>query len=325
MSRKPRMQEPGDIYHVMSHGIDSLNLFETESDYITFLNFLKTNFRKYDCHCYGFVCMKNHYHLLIRPSENTLSKLMRTINNTFARYINKTRKRRGYVFFDRYKSIPTRDIQYVKKLILYIHNNPLRAKFVSTVDELNDYTWSSHHSLINGNTSFPWLNRDYMMALFSNQESGNSYLTELVQDANQPKEDFYAWKQDIDRELPEPVLPSDVYQKEAEWVRKTVREAEKKMKMREKLIRVPNIIQSLLNASCGYFSLERKSFDEHIRRQTRKISSVIKLFSYWTLEIVGFSGAIIGRILQRSNTSILRAATIGKLSSQQIPFPIPIS
>lgn len=321
MSRKPRMQESGDIHHVMSHGIDSLNLFETESDCITFLNILQTNFEKYECHCYGFVLMKNHYHLLIRPSGNTLSELMRTVNNTFARYINKTRHRRGYVFYDRFKSIPTRDIQYVKKLILYIHANPFHANVVSSVDELSS-SWSSHRALINADNLFPWLNRDYMLSLFSSNASENTYLDELAQYVNQPTEDFHAWKQEIDRELPEPVLPSEVFHQEAAWVRKTVKEAEQKRIVREKLIRVPNIIQKLLTASCDYFSLDRKSFDEHIQKQTRPITSVIQLFSYWAIEVVGFSGTVIGRIFQRSNTAILRAATLGKKVAPQVPFPI---
>jgi REP element-mobilizing transposase RayT len=322
MSRKARMLEPGDIHHVMSHGIDSLNLFETETDCQKFLTILKTNFEKYECHCYGFILMKNHYHLLIRPSGNTLSPLMRVINNTFARYINKTRKRRGYVFFDRFKSIPTRDINYVKKLILYIHANPLRAQIVSSVEELGNFVWSSHIALMNKYNPFPWLNRDYIAALFSSHNSKNNYLNELTRYVKQPKGSFYAWKQEIDRELPELVLPSEVYHQEAAWVRKIVKEAEQKRIMREKLIRIPNIIQKLLNASCDYFSIKRKFFDDHLYRQTRTISSVVKLFSYWAIEVVGFSGTVIGRILQRSNTAVLRAATLEKISYRKVPFPI---
>jgi hypothetical protein len=40
MPRQARMHEVGDVHHVMSHGIDSLNLFETEQDCTTIQNSL---------------------------------------------------------------------------------------------------------------------------------------------------------------------------------------------------------------------------------------------------------------------------------------------
>jgi REP element-mobilizing transposase RayT len=315
------MNEPGDIHHVMSHSIDSLNLFENESDYGAFTNILKMNFEKYDCHCYAFVCMNNHYHLLIRPSGNTFSKLMQTINNTFARYINKTRNRRGYVFYDRFKSIPTRDLEYVKNLVLYIHGNPLRANIIETVDDLSSYTWSSHRALIGKDDSFPWLNRDYVLSLFSREDSGTTYLEELTRYEQQTNETFDSWNREIDREIPQPELPSAIFHEEAAWVRKTIKEAELQRIFREKVIRVPGVIQKLLNSSCDYFSIDRQTFDENIKRKTRSISSVIKLFSYWAIE-AGISGTVIGRILKRSNTAVLRAASYGKLAALQIPFPV---
>ena len=247
---------------------------------------------------------------------------MRTINNTFAQYINKTRNRRGYVFWNRFKSIPTRDLEYVKNLILYIHGNPLRANIVKTVDDLSMYSWSSHRAIISKDDSFPWLNRDYVLSLFSNEDSGNTYLEELTRYGHQSHETFDSWNQELDREIPQPELPSAIFHEEAEWVRKTIKEAELQRIFRKKVIRVPGVIQKLLNSSCDYFSIDRQTFDENIKRKTRSISSVIKLFSYWAIEIAGISGTVIGRILKRSNTAVLRAASYGKLAALQIPFPV---
>jgi hypothetical protein len=117
-----------------------------------------------------------------------------------------------------------------------------------------------------------------MAALFSSNNSENNYLNELTKYAKQPKEGFYAWKQEIDRELPELVLPSEVYHKEAAWVRKTLKEAEQKRILQEKLIRIPNILQKLLNASCDYFSVKRKYFDEHLRNLKLSLTAHISGF-----------------------------------------------
>jgi len=200
MSRKPRMHETGDIHHVMSHGIDSLNLFENEQDCQTFLAILEKNFLQFECHCYGFVFMKSHYHLLIRPSGENLSKMMRIINNTYARYINKSRNRRGYVFFDRFKSIPTRDLNYVKNLILYIHANPIRANIVSSTKELDSYSWSSHNLLKEDTSSCSWFKRDYILSMFTSQNSSSykNYTKELRSYTNEKTEDFHAWAVEID-------------------------------------------------------------------------------------------------------------------------------
>ena len=117
--------------------------------------------------------MSNHYHLILRPSDNRFSTMMQGINDAFARYINRTRNRRGYVFFDRFKSVPTRDQHYISQLLLYIHANPLRANIVKSTSELSKYRWSSHHSYCTGATNqFPWLNTTYIMNIFNQRASG---------------------------------------------------------------------------------------------------------------------------------------------------------
>ncbi len=326
MSRKPRLHETGDIHHVMSHGIDTLNLFETDQDRIKFIEILEKNFLKYDCHCYGFTTMKSHYHLLLRPSGDNFSKMMRNINNTFARYINKTRKRRGYVFFDRFKSIPTRDLNYVKNLVLYIHSNPLRNNTVSALNKLDAYRWSSHNALTQKDNPYSWFKSDYTLALFNKQGESNyeNYREQLQNYVAGDTKHFKAWAVDTDYKRPDPKIPSEVFKNEAEWVKAIVKRTEEKRVFREKIVHQPSIIQQLLNASCKKFSLTRDAFDKNLKNHTKKISSVIKLFSYWAIEIVGFSGVFVGHILQRSNSSVLRSAMLGKNLGLEIPFPIKV-
>jgi REP element-mobilizing transposase RayT len=326
MSRKPRLHETGDIHHIMSHGIDSLNLFENDQDRQVFMNILDKNFLQFDCHCYGFVFMDNHYHLLIRPAGDTLSKMMRIINNTYARYLNKSRGRRGYVFRDRFKSIPTRDLNYVRNLILYIHANPVRGNILKSTKELDSFRWSSHRLLKRKKDLFSWFKRDYTLSLFTSQKRTclNGYISELRSHTNETTEDFNAWDVDPDHKTPEPIIPSTVFKKEAQWVRKIVKEAEKKLQIRKKLICQPDIIKKLLSASCKQFSINKNDFEENIRHRTNEICRVVKLFSYWAIEIAGFSGVLVGKILHRSNSSVLRMASLGRPIAQNIPFPVKV-
>jgi len=139
MSRPPRQHIVGDVHHVMSHSIDSLVLFDTREDQQIFMNILDKHLTKHDCRCYGFALMDNHYRLILRPSDDDFSRMMRNINSAYARYVNKSRGRSGYVFWERFKSIPTCDQNYIRRLILYVHGNPLRANKIANIKELDAY------------------------------------------------------------------------------------------------------------------------------------------------------------------------------------------
>ena len=137
MSRKPRMHKTGDVHHVMAHGIDSLKLFYTDDHRRYFLSLMDKHFTENKCHCYGFALMDNHYHMILRPSGNNFSDMMRNINSAYASWLNKQLQRNGYVFRNRFKSIPTRDQNYIRNLIMYVHANPLRAGNVLSINELD--------------------------------------------------------------------------------------------------------------------------------------------------------------------------------------------
>lgn len=55
-------------------------------------------------------------------------------------YYNNKYSRSGHVFQDRFKSEPVNDMAYFMTLLLYIHQNPLKAGIVKKV---GDYEWSS--------------------------------------------------------------------------------------------------------------------------------------------------------------------------------------
>jgi REP element-mobilizing transposase RayT len=313
------MHQPGDIHHVMAHGIDSLNLFETAEDGYVFTRILEKNLNRYQCHCYGYALMNNHYHLILRPSGYGFSSMMRVINSTFARHINNCRGRRGYVFRDRFKSIPTRDLSYVRNLIQYLHANPLRAGMVETVEQLGSYAWTSHQALLGTADPTPWLHADYMKVVLS--DGGSFDARQYLQDLSvYTKQGFNAWEIDCTRELPPPQISSGIAADVARWVRQTIHEAEQKRLFQKKVQQQPGIIQTLLDHSCACIGVPRQHLETG--RRSRKAFEALKLFSYWAIVQAGFSATLIGRLVQRSNTAVLRASTLGEKLSGTYPFPI---
>jgi hypothetical protein len=89
--------------------------------------------------------MNNHVHLLIETPKSPISKIMQVINFTYTNYFNRKHDKTGHLFQGRYKSYLCDKDSYLLSLISYIHNNPVRAKFVRNPIE---YKWSSYHYYI---------------------------------------------------------------------------------------------------------------------------------------------------------------------------------
>lgn len=316
MPRQARMHEVGDVHHVMSHGIDSLNIFETELDCTTFLSYLKHYLAKYECRCYGFELMSNHYHLILRPSGDNFSIMMRCINDCFARYINKTRGRRGYVFSNRFKSIPTRDQRYIRQLLLYIHANPLRAGIVDCVEQLEHYQWSSHGCYLHsGPGCYPWVHTAYLKTLVGGTEV---YLNVLQDYVAKDADGFDAWVVDEQCKRINDTAPAEVCAEEAQWVREKIRLAAEQRSRRKTLVSKPGIIQDLLIKACEHYRVDPAGVE--LKSQARQVCKVVQLFCHWAIGQAGFSGVFIGRLLDKSGAAVLRAAAKGAVCA--IPVPL---
>jgi len=86
--------------------------------------------------------MDNHVHLLIDDNGNDISKVLKSINISYAYYFNNTYTRVGHLFQDRFKSEVINDDNYLLSASAYIHNNPVKAGIVSIPQE---YKWSSYN------------------------------------------------------------------------------------------------------------------------------------------------------------------------------------
>ena len=165
MPRKKRIIVPGEIHHIMSRGIDGIEIFKDDRDSMVFISLFGKILDKSGCLCYAWALMPNHYHLLLRPLNKELSTIMRRLNGSYAKYFNKRCKRKGYLFQDRFKSIATQEYWYFKELIRYIHLNPIRSGLISGLQKLDSYQWSGHRAII-GKSSYPWFSSQNVLSRF---------------------------------------------------------------------------------------------------------------------------------------------------------------
>jgi putative transposase len=141
MPRKPRIEIAG-YYHVINRGVEQRVIFKEAEDYRYFEELLCTYAPSYGITIHNYCLMSNHYHLLIEIEKETLSKFMRQINMNYAIYFNKKNKRSGHLWQGRFKSWYVTDEAYLYTLILYIEQNPLKAKIT---DKIENYPYTTAH------------------------------------------------------------------------------------------------------------------------------------------------------------------------------------
>ncbi len=163
MPRKKRGHPLNTTYHVMLRGNFGSPVFIDDQCYLNFYDLLKRCCTQYGCKIYLFCLMTNHVHLVMHIANIPLSKVMMSLASNHSRRLNSLLNRKGHVFQDRYQAKPVSDSQYLLELCYYIHQNPVKAKMVKSVD---DYPWSSHHCYM-GNQSLPWLSKDHLLMRLS--------------------------------------------------------------------------------------------------------------------------------------------------------------
>jgi putative transposase len=90
---------------------------------------------------YAWSSMPNHFHILERTGKVSLSENMRSLMSGYAGYFNRRHRRHGHVFQNRFKSIVCDEEIYPLELVRYLHLNPLRAKVVKQIGELERYPY----------------------------------------------------------------------------------------------------------------------------------------------------------------------------------------
>ena len=166
MPRKSRIDAPGAMHHIIVRGIDRQKIFRNDEDRNNFLSRLGVILTETKTDCYAWALMPNHFHLLLRTGNVSISKVMRRLLTGYAIWYNRRHRRYGHLFQNRYKSILCQEDAYLLELVRYIHLNPLRAKVVPDVKALEIYPYCGH-SVLMGKVKCDWQNTDKVLSLFS--------------------------------------------------------------------------------------------------------------------------------------------------------------
>ena len=132
MPRAARIKDPTAIYHTMSRSITEFDMFPDDSDKERFLDLLQKYKEKYQCKVYGYCLMTNHYHLIIDTCGFDISKFMKSLNQSYVKYINKKYKRRGHLLTERFNSkiISTNDYMMTVSAYIWSHSKISEPKWL---------------------------------------------------------------------------------------------------------------------------------------------------------------------------------------------------
>lgn len=163
MPRKARILSSTGIYHIMVRGINRQDIFLDNEDHLRYLETMRRIIIEEKAQIMGYCLMNNHVHVLLREGETGISKIMKRLGTSYAFWYNWKYQRNGHVFQDRFKSECIEDDNYLKTVIRYILQNPLKA---GMVEKPENYKWSSCKSYY-GDTAYDNLtDTEFVLGLF---------------------------------------------------------------------------------------------------------------------------------------------------------------
>ena len=181
MPRKARIDAPGALHHIICRGIEKTRIFRDDADRDGFVERLGRVLSETNTPCYAWALIPNHFHLLLKTGNVPIATVMRRLLTGYAVTFNRRHRRAGQLFQNRYKSILCQEDSYLLELVRYIHLNPLRAKLVGSMRQLDWYKYCGH-SILLGKGKNDWQDASYVLNLFGKRiSSSRKHYCEFVE------------------------------------------------------------------------------------------------------------------------------------------------
>lgn len=301
----------------MIRGIDRTNIFRDTDDKTRFLERLGQTVQESQGVIYAWVLMDNHVHLLFRSGQAGISTVMRKLLTWYAQYFNRKHLRKGHLFDNRYKSILCDEGNYLLALVRYIHLNPIRAKIIETIADLDTFPWSGHRAIIE-KEKFPWMDIASVWTQFGDTKRTaiEGYRQFMLEGSNQGHDPQFSggglvrslggWsnvlsmrRKDQQEKADERILGS------GDFVHQVIQEAEKKSLRQIKCYRSGLTLTMIIEQECTNGNVSRNELESGSRRSM--VSRTRAEIARRGMEDLGLSAAEIARQLGVATSSITRA------------------
>lgn len=317
MPRKARLDAPGTLHHVIIRGIERRRIVDDKTDRQDFVSRMGEIALDTETSICAWSLMTNHAHILLRSSPVGLSTYMRRLLTGYAISYNLRHSRYGHLFQNRFKSIVCEEDAYFKELVRYIHLNPLRAKLVDSLAELERYPWCGH-SVLSGKIENDWQDIDYVMKWFGSgqKEARRTYRQFIKQGLNHGRRPELVggglirsaggWsavkalrKSGMQEVADERILGS------SEFVEQVIKESENKLKYQFSDGELLKKSRQLIARECDKEKISLQALKAGSRR--RDISKVRLRLTITLVQEYGLTQAEVARLLGVSSSAIANA------------------
>ena len=334
MPRLARLDAPGVLHHVIIRGIERRKIFLDSKDRDDLLDRLTTILPESKMSCYGWALMSNHAHFLFRTGDMDLSTVMRRLLTGYAVTFNRRHKRHGQLFQNRYKSIICQEDTYLKELVRYIHLNPLRAKLVPGIGNLNRYKYSGHSALM-GKRKCEWQDTGYVLSYFGKRPADArrrylSYVEAGVDEGRRPElvgggliRSLGGWVEArrSRRRGQDRVKGDQRILGESDFVLDVLSEADEKFDRYYELKSLGYNLKSVEQRVCEIYDIEPEDIYSKSREKIR--AEARGLFCYWAVRELGYALTDLARRLNMSGPGVGYAVSRGEGIAKHHNYQLP--
>ena len=140
MARTLHSTEIGEVYHATTRTVQQAFHLVADADKLRVVEALRFYHQRGDFRLYAYVIMNNHLHIVLQPmQDSTLSEIMRDFKKWTSRH-NRPKGDADALWERRYDDNQIASQTELRRIIEYIHQNPVRAGLVNKAE---DYFWSS--------------------------------------------------------------------------------------------------------------------------------------------------------------------------------------
>ncbi len=333
MPRLARLDAPGVLHHIMIRGIERRKIFRSNKDRDDFIERLSIILPESNTYCYAWALLSNHAHFLFRSGEAGISKVMRRLLTGYAVTFNHKYKRHGQLFQNRYKSIICQEDTYLRELVRYIHLNPLRAKLVSDISELNRYPYSGHSALM-GKRPRDWQDTKYVLANFGKtvKKARNEYLDFVRAGASQGRKpeliggglirSLGGWKEvkKLGLNKQDRIKGDERILGDSDFVMEVLAEADERYDRRYRLKSLGYDISRVERKVIELFDIEKENLYSGSRK--KPISEARSLFCYWCVRELGESMTSMAKLLGLTQPAIGYSVDRGELIAKKEKYDL---
>jgi putative transposase len=317
--RQARLDAPGTLHHVIVRGIEKRRIVDDQWDRRDFVSRMGQVASETETTVYAWALMTNHAHILLRSGGHGLSRFMRRFLTGYAITYNRRHRRHGHLFQNRYKSIVCDEDSYFRELVRYIHLNPVRAKVVKTISELDRYGWSGH-SVLMGRIEHEWQDRDYVLSWFGSKEGEarrgyRQYVEDAVSQGRRSDlvggglvRSLGGWSEVLSmRRNNERLLTDERILGSGDFVEGIIREADHRLKHQFSGKNIREKADKLIEQTCKQNDINPKELRLGAKRG--RIGRVRSQLAYQLVQDHGLPMAQVARLLGVSTSAICKAVS----------------